>query len=68
MQFSLYEKLICRFKRQMPSPEYERKEFVLNMIAGGMAGAVAAACTNPLEVITVTKQTNPELKLTELVR
>jgi hypothetical protein len=27
MQFSIYEKVLCRFKRSMPQQEYERREF-----------------------------------------
>lgn len=38
------------------------------MSAGIVAGMIAAASTNALEVITVTKQTRPDTKIKELVR
>ena len=37
----------------MPLEEYYRKEFVINMFAGGVAGGIAAGFTNGLEAITV---------------
>jgi hypothetical protein len=39
----------------MPREEYHKREFTLNMIAGGVAGGTAAAVTNSFEVITVCK-------------
>jgi hypothetical protein len=51
----------------MSLPDYERREFVLNMMAGGTAGACAAAVTNSLEAITVQQQTNPNFKVKELL-
>jgi hypothetical protein len=52
----------------MSLTDYERREFVLNMIAGGTAGACAAAVTNSLEAITVQQQTNPNFKVKELLQ
>ena len=37
------------------------------MIAGAIAGALAAAITNPMEVIVVHKQTNPAVKLNKIM-
>jgi hypothetical protein len=37
----------------MPAEDFHRREFFINMAAGGTAGAIAAAATNSLEAITV---------------
>jgi hypothetical protein len=37
----------------MPAEDFHRREFFINMAAGGTAGAIAAAVTNSLEAITV---------------
>lgn len=52
----------------MPREEYHKKEFTLNMIAGGLAGGSAAAVTNSLEAVTVCKQTNPDVLIMEMIR
>ena len=38
------------------------------MFAGFVAGVVAASATNALEVVTVTKQTNPEMDIFAMIR
>ena len=38
------------------------------MFAGGSAGAIAAGATNAFECVTVVVQTNPEAKITEIVK
>jgi hypothetical protein len=53
LQFSIYEKILHNCKSSMPLEDYERREFWLNMVAGGSAGAFAAGVTNGLEAITV---------------
>lgn len=42
----------------MKHEDYHKYEFFLNMVAGGIAGAIAAAVTNPFEAVTVAVQTN----------
>jgi len=37
----------------MKPEDYHKREFLLNMAAGGIAGAIAAGATNSLEAITV---------------
>jgi hypothetical protein len=37
----------------MKQEDYHKYEFFLNMAAGGTAGAIAAAVTNPFESVTV---------------
>lgn len=67
LQFSIYEKILVYNKSIMPQEEYERKEFGLNMVAGGCAGGLAAGVTNALEAITVVQQTNPSVKIMDLI-
>jgi solute carrier family 25 iron transporter 28/37 len=38
------------------------------MQSGALAGGIAAALTNPLEAITVAKQTNPLSKVGQIIR
>lgn len=52
----------------MPIEEYHRREFGLNMLAGGIAGGSAAAVTNSLEAVTVCKQTNPDVLIMEMIK
>jgi len=37
----------------MPQQDYEQKEFGINCVAGGVAGASAAFVTNAFESVTV---------------
>lgn len=42
----------------MTHEDYHASEMKICMQAGGLAGGVAAAITNPLEALTVAVQTN----------
>ena len=45
------------FKNNYNKSEFKNRELMFNFYCGLLAGTVAAALTNPLEVITVNKQT-----------
>jgi len=68
IQFTIYEYAMLYYKNKYTPEEFELKEVYCNMIASTWAGAIASAMTNCLEVVTVNKQTNPELKIMEMVR
>ena len=56
LQFTIYEKTIEYYKKKYGTgKEWEEREFYLNMKAGLLAGASAAAVTNGLEAVTVAK-------------
>jgi len=41
--------------------EYKKKETSFNIMSGFVAGAVGSGLTNAFDVVTINKQTNPEL-------
>ena len=47
---------------------YEEKEFQANMVAAFMGGAIGSAATNALDVLTINKQANPDMKIMQLVK
>ncbi len=68
LQFSIYEHILKDQKSRMPPEVFHRREFFINMAAGGTAGAIAAAVTNSLEAITVSQQTNPNITVSGLIK
>ena len=54
-QFTIYEYLMRHFKIKYGSNTFKQREMQLNVASSFVAGAVAAAITNPLECITVNK-------------
>ena len=52
----------------MSAADFHKREFVINMAAGGTAGAIAAGATNSLEAITVAYQTNPNTNISGLLK
>ena len=43
--------------------EFEKVEMQCNVVGSFLAGGIAAAFTNPLECITVNKQTQPNFNI-----
>ena len=55
LQFSIYERILKGFKDHYGKDKFLQSEFSINCFAGGMAGGLASAVTNPLESITVAR-------------
>ena len=55
--------MMARFKAGYigQEEEYKKKETTFNILSGFMAGAIGSGLTNAFDVVTVNKQTNPEL-------
>ena len=68
LEIPIYERLMLFFKRKWGMEEFEKSELYANMISGLIAGVVAASLTNPLEALTVAKQTQPDLNVLQMVR
>jgi hypothetical protein len=64
----IYENYMNYFKEKYTSEEYKKKEMQINVSASFIAGSIAAAVTNPLEMITVNKQTNKDFKVKEFIK
>jgi hypothetical protein len=58
----LYENIMNKYKHETS------QEILLNIGASFIAGSFAAAFTNPLEMISVNKMTNRDLKIIEFVK
>ena len=48
--------------------EFEKRESQLNMMAGFLGGAIGSGLTNSFDVVTINKQTNPDLKIWEMIK
>lgn len=48
--------------------EYEKREYQLNMFAAFLGGAIGSGLTNAFDVLTINKQTNPDINLWKLVK
>jgi hypothetical protein len=57
------------FKKKYPTHEEQLKyEFRVNMVASFLAGAIGSALTNSCDVLTINKQTSPELNLWTMIK
>lgn len=63
IQFTIYEKFMGYFKIKYGEKEFKEKEMKINVAASFFAGGIAAGLTNPLECITVNKQTNMDFNI-----
>jgi hypothetical protein len=43
--------------------KYSEKEFEANAVASFLGGAVGSALTNGMDVLTINKQANPDMKI-----
>ena len=59
--------IVKQIKQKYGDDVFHKNEFFYTMIAGAISGGLAAAVTNPMEVIVVHKQTNPEAKLKNII-
>ena len=48
--------------------EFQKREFHLNMLAAFLGGAIGSGLTNAFDVLTINKQTDPKLRLWDMVR
>ena len=48
--------------------KYSEKEFEANAVASFLGGAVGSALTNGMDVLTINKQANPDMKIMQVVR
>ena len=56
-QFMMYEAFMKHFKKEFGQEKFKANERKLTIIGSLMAGCISAVITNPLECITVNKQT-----------
>jgi len=68
LQFTIYESFMAAMKKFYGKEEFERKEMSINFAGGFIAGCVAAAITNPLECITVNKQTTSDFSIRKFIK
>lgn len=66
-QFSIYEKIFDVAKKKTDKETFEKNELLINSVAGLVSGSVSAALTNSIEVITVMKQTNPDVSIRKVI-
>jgi hypothetical protein len=48
--------------------DFKQHETQFNMLSGFLGGAIGSAITNAFDVITINKQTQPELKIGDMIR
>lgn len=69
IQFTIYETIVSHYKLKYRTPEeYEKHEFKVNMLASVLGGAIGSGLTNCFDVLTINKQTNPDINLIELIK
>ena len=70
IQFTIYESVMKYFKLKYSKEEgeFEKKELQINMLAGFLAGAISSGLTNSFDMVTINKQTNPDLKIWEIIK
>uniref|UniRef100_A0A7S3CRB4 Mitochondrial carrier protein n=1 Tax=Strombidium rassoulzadegani TaxID=1082188 RepID=A0A7S3CRB4_9SPIT len=57
LQFTIYERMTKYYKSLYSEQEFKDREMSVNFKCGLVAGSIAAGITNPLECLTVNKQT-----------
>lgn len=55
-------------KKKTDKETIEKNELLINSVAGLVSGSVGAALTNSIEVITVMKQTNPDVSIRKVIK
>ena len=55
------------FRARMTPQDWINNEMKVNCLAGFLGGVIGATMTNAFETITVAKQTNPDLKIKEML-
>lgn len=65
LSLTLYELMIAKLKK---SGEFERNEYKCVISSSALSGLISALFTNPLEVLTVRKQTDPKTQLMKVVK
>lgn len=65
-QFTIYEYIMQHYKIKY-GEDFKDKEFKVNMYASAAAGAISSAFTNSLDVITINKQANSEMKIMDII-
>jgi hypothetical protein len=67
VQIAMYETCIAHYKREYPE-KYLGNEFYYISQTAFLCGAFGSALSNPLEVISVNKQTDPTCLIRNIVR
>eukprot|EP00347_Sterkiella_histriomuscorum_P008609 403344440 len=67
LQFTIYEYVITFYKR-LYGENYSQIELTSNIVASFLGGVISSALTNSLEVLTLQKQANPEVKLLQIIK
>lgn len=67
IQIALYETFIDFFKENHPDKYYGNEFYYISQSAF-LCGAVGSAVSNPLEVISVNKQADPQILIRQIVR
>tara|TARA_B110000285_G_C14937619_1_gene520395 strand:+ start:302 stop:739 length:438 start_codon:yes stop_codon:yes gene_type:complete len=68
LQFTIYEVLMKQFKTAQGEKKFKENEMKYNLYSSLVAGCVSAAITNPLECITVNKQTSSNFNIREFIK
>ena len=68
LQFTIYEKFIKAMKKIYDKEQFMRRETPISLTGGLIAGCVASALTNPLECITVNKQTTEGFSIKKFIK
>jgi hypothetical protein len=68
LQFAVYESVMAYYKKIAGSEqEYLDNENRYNLIASFLGGSIGSGLTNVGDVLTVNKQTQPDIKLYDLI-
>ena len=64
----MYEGIMHHYRKKLSNEEFEKQQFKINVVSSFTAGSIAAAITNPLECITVNKQTTSDFNIRNFVK
>jgi hypothetical protein len=67
-QFTIYEVMMKHYKTKHGEQKFNDNKMKYNLISSLFGGCIAAAITNPLECITVNKQTSNSFSMKEFVK
>ena len=68
IQFTIYERFMKIWRHKLGEEKFKQKEMQINFAGGLIAGSIAAGLTNPLECITVNKQTIPDFNTKQFIK
>ncbi len=56
-----------KFFKDRQGEDFKDSEFWVNMLASAAGGAIGSAITNSLDVITINKQANSDMKIMDII-